>query len=64
MTRNVGSLDRWIRIIVGAALIVLSLMGTIGWWGWIGIIPLVTGAIGTCPIYSLLGLRTCPFDQR
>lgn len=64
MARNVGSLDRWIRIIVGAALIVLSLMGTIGWWDRIGIIPLVAGAIGTCPIYSPPGLRACPFDQR
>ncbi len=60
MIRNVGSWDRLLRIVVGAILIVMTLMGTIGIWGWIGVIPLVTGLAARCPIYGLLGMSTCP----
>lgn len=60
MIRNVGSWDRLLRIVVGAALIVMTLMGTIGIWGWIGVIPLATGLAGRCPLYGLLGMNTCP----
>ena len=56
MQCNVGNLDRYLRILVGAVLIILALMGTIGVWGWIGIVPLVTGIFRYCPAYSLLGL--------
>jgi hypothetical protein len=59
MKTNEGGLDRVLRIVVGVALIALTLMGTIGAWGWIGVVPLVTGAVGTCPLYSVLGLSTC-----
>jgi len=64
MTVNEGSIDRAARVIVGLALIAFALgwlwPGT-GWnWvGWIGIIPLATGALGMCPLYSVLGLSTC-----
>lgn len=59
MKINVGSTDRLLRIVVGAVLIALTLMGYIGWWGWIGVIPLVTGLVRVCPAYSILGLNTC-----
>jgi hypothetical protein len=59
MTKNEGGLDRGIRVIAGLALIALTLMGQIGAWGWIGAVPLLTGLIGWCPAYSLIGLKTC-----
>lgn len=64
MARNVGGIDRLLRIVVGLALIGLALTGTVGWWGWIGIVPLGTALIGFCPLYPLLGINTCPLDQR
>ncbi len=60
MTTNVGGLDRVLRIVVGLALIVMAAMGTIGAWGYIGVVPLATAALGTCPAYTLLGFSTCP----
>lgn len=59
MNINVGGLDRAIRIIVGLALIALTLTGTIGAWGWIGVLPLATGLFRTCPAYSIFGFSTC-----
>ncbi|AZQ66665.1 DUF2892 domain-containing protein [Silicimonas algicola] len=64
MTRNEGSLDRILRIIVGIGLISLVFIGPQTPWGWIGVVPLLTGLIGWCPIYSLFGFRTCPMTQR
>ncbi|NLJ50981.1 MAG: DUF2892 domain-containing protein [Alcaligenaceae bacterium] len=58
MNKNIGSTDRWIRIIVGVVLIVLALTDTIGAWGWLGIIPLATALINFCPLYRLIGLST------
>lgn len=63
MIRNVGTIDRVARIVVGAALIVLAAMGKVGLWGYIGIIPLATGLVRMCPLYTLLGLRTCPIES-
>jgi hypothetical protein len=60
MTKNVGTADRIIRIIAGLALIGLTLAGTIGVWGWIGVVPLATALLGWCPAYSLVGIKTCP----
>lgn len=57
---NVGGIDRILRIVAGIVLIALTLMGVIGVWGWIGIVPLATGLFRTCPVYSLLGFNTCP----
>ena len=59
MKRNVGNADKTIRIAVGSILIVLALLGTIGWWGYLGIIPLLAGVVGNCPLYTLLGISTC-----
>jgi membrane protein implicated in regulation of membrane protease activity len=57
---NVGGIDRILRIVGGIVLIALTLMGTIGAWGWIGLVALATGLFSTCPLYSLLGFSTCP----
>lgn len=59
MTRNEGTIDRALRIILGLALISLVFVGPQTAWGWVGIVPLVTGALGTCPLYSVLGINTC-----
>ena len=63
MTSNVGGIDRIARIVIGLVLIGLTLSGTIGVWGWLGIVPLATGAIGWCPVYPLIGLNTCPMKK-
>jgi len=60
MKTNVGSLDRILRVLIGVLLLALTATGTIGLWGWIGVVPLATAALGTCPLYTLLGLSTCP----
>jgi hypothetical protein len=59
MKCNSGLIDRVLRVIVGLALIALAVSGTIGMWGWIGVVPLLTGAIGFCPAYAILGMNTC-----
>jgi len=55
---NVGNLDRALRVLLGLLLIGLAATGTIGLWGWLGIVPLLTGVVARCPLYALLGLRT------
>ena len=55
---NVGNIDRTLRIVGGLTLIALAGFGSIGAWGYIGIVPLVTGVIGLCPLYKLLGFAT------
>lgn len=57
---NVGGADRILRIIAGLVLIALVFVGPQTPWGWIGLIPLATGLLRTCPAYSLLGISTCP----
>ncbi|MFA5702456.1 MAG: DUF2892 domain-containing protein [Advenella sp.] len=65
MNKNVGGIDKLLRIIVGVVLIVLAITGTIGWWGYLGIIPLATGLLNFCPIYSIIGVKTaCPLDKK
>ncbi|CAM3483155.1 YgaP family membrane protein [Halomonas lysinitropha] len=58
MTSNVGGIDKIARIVVGAVLILLALTGTIGVWGWIGVLPLATGLFNFCPAWKLLGVNT------
>jgi Protein of unknown function (DUF2892) len=60
MKTNEGGLDRALRIIAGLVLIALAGTGTVGVWGYIGLVPLATGLMGWCPLYSLLGINTCP----
>ena len=56
---NVGTVDRVLRIIVGIVLIALVFVGPQTAWGWLGLIPLITGLARTCPAYSLIGVNTC-----
>jgi sulfite exporter TauE/SafE len=65
MTANIGTIDRILRVIAGVALIAFAL-GYIfpatgwNWFGWLGVIPLLTAILGTCPVYTILGMSTCP----
>ncbi len=63
MSANVGGVDRILRVIVGLILISLVFVGPQTPWGWIGVIPLVTGLFRFCPAYRLLGLNTCPMKK-
>jgi len=60
MKVNVGTIDRAVRILAGLVLIGLAVAGTIGPWGYIGVVVLLTGFLRVCPAYSLLGINTCP----
>ncbi|MFQ1063293.1 YgaP family membrane protein [Bordetella trematum] len=59
MKANVGGLDRLLRILIGVLLIGLVLGQVIGPWGWIGVLPLASGLFRFCPLYTLLGVRSC-----
>ncbi len=61
--KNEGTVDRVLRVIAGAALVSLVFVGPETPWGWIGLVPLVTGLVGNCPVYSLLGISTCPVKR-
>jgi len=63
MKTNEGTIDRALRVIAGLILIALAATGTVGVWGWIGIMPLLTGVIGFCPAYTILGINTCPMKK-
>lgn len=58
MNRNVGQIDRTLRIVLGLVLLGLAFTGHYTPWTWLGVLPLVTGLIGWCPPYSLLGINT------
>lgn len=64
MKLNVGGYDRMARIVLGLVLIGLAATGTVGAWGWIGVVPLATGAIGWCPPYALFGFSTCAMKNK
>lgn len=57
--KNEGNLDRGLRIVAGLVLISLVFIGPQTPWGWVGLVPLVTGLVGNCPVYSVLGWNTC-----
>lgn len=58
-TTNIGGIERVIRILVGLALIAIVFVGPQTMWGWVGVVPLLTGLIGWCPPYAMLGINTC-----
>ena len=60
---NEGMADRAFRVILGAVLVSLVFVGPKTPWGWIGVVPIVTGLVGTCPLYTLFGWRTCPMKE-
>lgn len=63
MKLNVGGLDRILRIALGLVLIALAATGTIGVWGWLGVVLVGTGVVGFCPLYPLIGLNTCAMKK-
>ena len=63
MKMNAGTIDRALRVLAGLVLIALAATGTVGMWGWIGVVLVATGAIGFCPDYTLLGINTCPMKS-
>lgn len=64
LPRNEGTVDRAVRVIAGLAILSLAFIGPKSPWGFIGIVPIVTGLLGSCPLYTLLGLSTCPVRKR
>jgi hypothetical protein len=60
MQKNVGGIDRILRIVLGLGLIALAATSVIPAWGYVGVVPLLTAVIGYCPAYSLFGIKTCP----
>jgi hypothetical protein len=63
MKPNEGSIDRTLRIAVGILLLSLTYTGAIGMWGWGGVVPLLTGLIGWCPLYTVFGINTCSMKK-
>ena len=63
MKKNVGGIDRVLRIVVGLALIALAAIGLIGPWGWLGVVVLATGVFSFCGAYTLIGVNTCPMKE-
>jgi hypothetical protein len=63
LPRNEGTLDRVLRVILGLGLLSIVFVGPQTPWGWVGLVPLVTGLVGSCPLYRLFGLRTCPIEN-
>ncbi len=63
MAKNEGNLDRILRLTAGVVLVGLAATGTVGVWGWVGVVPLATGAMGWCPLYSVFGINTCSVKQ-
>ncbi|WP_404381833.1 DUF2892 domain-containing protein [Caenispirillum salinarum] len=59
MTKNMGTIDRGLRAVLGIVLIALAATGTVGWWGYIGVVPLLTAFVGICPAYLPFGIKTC-----
>lgn len=59
LSRNLGTIDRTVRVLVGISVLSLVFFGPHTLWGWIGVVPLATAAAGSCPLYSLFGIRTC-----
>jgi uncharacterized membrane protein YfcA len=61
---NEHPIERTVRVILGVGLIAAAAMGSIGVWGYIGVVPMVTGLMGTCPLYTVLGISTCPVPKK
>ena len=64
LPRNEGTIDRTIRVIAGLAILSLTVIGPQTSWGFLGLVPLVTGLVGTCPLYTLIGITTCPMKTK
>ncbi len=62
--KNEGTIDRTLRVLVGLAILSLAFVGPKSPWAYLGLLPIVTGLLGSCPAYTLLGLSTCPMKGR
>jgi len=60
MITNIGAVDRIVRVALGIVLIGMAVSGTVGSWGYVGVVLVLTGAVRFCPLYRLLGVNTCP----
>ncbi|WP_029133559.1 YgaP family membrane protein [Sedimenticola selenatireducens] len=63
MEKNVSTWDRAVRVLLGVGLIGATAMGSIGAWGWVGVVPLATGLVGFCPLYRVCGCKSCATKQ-
>lgn len=63
MPKNEAGWDRGLRVVVGLALLAMTVVGPQTWWGLVGIVPLLTGTLGYCPLYQLVGLSSCPVKR-
>lgn len=61
--KNEGKVDRGLRVVVGLAVLSLVFVGPESAWGWVGLVPLFTGLVGFCPLYSILGINTCSIGR-
>jgi hypothetical protein len=61
--KNEGTVDRALRVVFGLVVLSLVFVGPQTAWGWVGLVPLVTGLVGFCPLYSVLGINTCSIRQ-
>ncbi len=64
LPRNEHVADRAVRVALGLVLLALVFVGPQTLWGLVGLVPLVTGALGSCPIYTILGMSSCPVPTR
>lgn len=64
MNKNVGGIDRGLRVAAGIVLLVITALGYIGPWGWLGVVPIITALISFCPLYTVLGISTCPVKKQ
>ena len=62
--KNEGTIDRVIRVLVGLGVLSLVFVGPKTLWGLLGVVPLLTGLLGRCPLYTLLGIKTCPVTKK
>mgnify|MGYP001014134526 FL=1 len=62
--RNEHTAERVLRVALGVALVGLAATGKVGAWGYVGVVPILTGLLGSCPLYTLLGFSTCPLESR
>ncbi len=63
-SKNESNFDRILRVVLGLVLISLVFVGPQSAWGWVGLVPLITGLVGWCPLYSVLGINTCGVSKR
>jgi len=64
LPRNEHTVERGVRVLLGVGLLAIAFVGPKTPWGFLGLVPLATGLLGSCPLYTLLGMSTCPVNDR